>query len=150
MTLKEIITSEEFLKKNKNYCTGEEEMDYLNNYSQTVLNMLTVKDGTGHAGSFAIWSVEIASVAGLDVPLGREIANIFQRKALDSKHIQGKGGYKESPWYKICELRYNLNYHLSFEDLKCQINDILREEENNSESEDLDRDGFTPPEDDLY
>jgi hypothetical protein len=116
MTLKEMLESPEFQKKNATYNKSETK-NYLENYSQTVLNMRTVKEGTGHAGGFAIWIAEVGSIIGLNPKQTRNIANLFQREALDAKHSSGKGGYKNSIWYKFCDKRYKTNFHASEKDI---------------------------------
>ena len=93
-------------KKSMNFARPISVLDYVENQFDTVLNMRTVKDGTGFAGSFCNWLMEVVTLAKLDLKEARGVCDIIQQAALDSKHNKQTGqGYKESVWFKLTQLR---------------------------------------------
>lgn len=101
MKLNEIITDSK--KKNEKF----ENVDitaFLDNQVYSAMNMVATKEGTGYAGSFANWCMDMGKLGGFDLLECRELGNLMQRLALDSKH-DGSGSYKETLWYAVCTLK---------------------------------------------
>lgn len=88
--------------------------DYLKNQKETVMNMRTVSEGTGVAGSFCNHVMEAADIFGEDLVVTRKTCNDIQQAALDSKHsvATGRKGFKDTPWAQIAAL-FNNNKKLS-------------------------------------
>lgn len=78
--------------------------DFLDGQVYSAMNMVATKEGTGYAGSFANWCMDIGRLTGENPLKCRVLGNLMQRLALDSKH-DGSGSYKESDWYKVCTLK---------------------------------------------
>lgn len=97
-------------KKSMNFAKPLSVDDYIENQFETVLNMRTVKEGTGAAGSFCNWLMEVATLAKLDLKEARGICDIIQQAALDSKHNKSTGnGYTDTIWFKLTRLRFEAN-----------------------------------------
>ena len=111
----EIYSLEDMLdasEKSQKYIGEVEAESYLENQQGTVLNMRTVKDGTGIAGFFCNNFMEAADLAGENLVICRNICNIVQQSALDSKHDATTGkGYEATPWAQIAGL-FNNTYAL--------------------------------------
>lgn len=111
----EIYSLEEMLdasEKSQKYVDEIDTNSYLENQKGTVLNMRTVKDGTGIAGFFCNNLMETTELAGEDLITARNICNIIQQAALDSKHDAATGkGYEATVWAKIATL-FNNTYGL--------------------------------------
>lgn len=96
--------------KSKKYNNEVSAIDYLANQRGTILNMRTVKDGTGIAGYFCNNLMEVTDIAGGDMVSSRKICNDVQQAALDSKHDAATGkGYESTVWAQIAEV-FNDNY----------------------------------------
>lgn len=101
MKLDEMITASK--KKNAKF----ENVDitaFLDGQVYSAMNMVATKEGTGYAGSFANWCMDMGKLGGFDLLECRELGNLMQRLALDSKH-DGNGSYKETLWYVVCTLK---------------------------------------------
>lgn len=108
-SLEEMLDASE---KSQKYIGAVDAKDYLENQKGTILNMRTVKDGTGIAGFFCNNLMETADLAGEDLITARNICNIIQQAALDSKHDATTGkGYESTTWAKIASL-FNNTYAL--------------------------------------
>lgn len=117
-------------KKSVKFLTKRNEEEILQNQLETVLNMRTVKEGTAFAGSFANWLFEIARNNHLNLTMARKLGDLIQQKALDSKHVTGGDGFRDSEWYKIVELKQT-DYKSSPEKIEEKIKKILAGEKIN-------------------
>ncbi|MGL5316244.1 MAG: hypothetical protein ACRC92_23500 [Peptostreptococcaceae bacterium] len=116
--IKESAKSEKYYK---------EAPDYLEEQTDNILGMRTVKEGTAFAGAFCNWIMEVASVNEMDLVPARNISNNFQREALDSKSTKG-GLFSETAWFKIIQLKNSVTSNDSTEDIERKIIAILNGE----------------------
>lgn len=116
--IKESAKSEKYYK---------EAPDYLEEQTNNILGMRTVKEGTAFAGAFCNWIMEVASVNDMDLVSARNISNNFQREALDSKSTEG-GLFSETAWFKIIQLKKSVSANDSTDDIERKIIAILNGE----------------------
>lgn len=109
--------------------------DYLEEQTNNILGMRTVKEGTAFAGAFCNWIMEVASINDLDLVVARYISNNFQREALDSKSTSG-GLFTETAWYKIIELKNSIKSDTSLDEIELKITAIFNGEDIEIEKQD--------------
>ena len=113
-------------KKSSKYY--EQAPNYLDEQTDNILGMRTVKEGTAFAGAFCNWIMEVASINEMDLVPARFISNNFQREALDSKSTSG-GLFTDTNWYKIIKLKNSISKDDTVEGITHKINAILTGEE---------------------
>lgn len=123
-TAKEILFAS---PKSLKYIKGASTERYLQSYHECVVNMITVKEATMMAGSFANKCFEAGRIVMPDnLVMARYLGNLFQRFALDVKHSVGEKNYREEDVFKIIDVFVNRKYFFPSEEaVYDKITDIL-------------------------